>query len=161
PSKEQQARLAEEQARRAEDQALLGELMQDAWIHPLAGPRRRMPINHTAAFGAERPGDRPPECASGHCGVDVGGDVWGEAVHAVDDGVVEWVNRGPNEEHGGIFVKIAHRSGTLYSWYFHLAAVPRWVQPGVKITAGQVIGLVGDTGVKNSGPHLHFSMSVK
>ena len=143
-----------------EDEALLGELMHDAWIHPLAGPNRRMPTNHTAAFGAERPGERPPECVSGHCGVDVG-SAWGEPVHAVHDGVVDWVNRGPNEEHGGIFVKIAHRNGALYSWYFHLAAVPRWVQPGVKISAGQIIGLLGDTGVFKSPPHLHFSISVK
>jgi murein DD-endopeptidase MepM/ murein hydrolase activator NlpD len=144
----------------AADAALLEELARDAWIHPLAGPTRRMPTNHDAAFGALRPGDRPPECASGHCGVDIG-DTWGEPVHAVHDGVVEWVNRGPNEDHGGIFVKIAHRGGALYSWYFHLAAVPRWVQPGVKIKAGQVIALLGDTGVGHSGPHLHFSLSVK
>ncbi len=143
-----------------EDAALLVELMHDTWIHPLAGPRRRMPINHTAAFGADRGGVRPPECVSGHCGVDIG-NTWGEPVHAVHDGVVYWVNRGPNEEHGGIFVEIAHRDGTLHSWYFHLAAVPHWVQPGVKITAGQVIGLLGDTGVGPTGPHLHFSISVK
>ncbi len=143
-----------------EDAALLEELARDAWIHPLAGPTRRMPTNHDAAFGALRPGDRPPECASGHCGVDIG-DTWGEPVHAVHDGVVDWVNRGPNDEHGGIFVKIAHRGGSLYSWYFHLAAVPHWVQPGVKIKAGQVIALLGDTGVGRSGPHLHFSLSVK
>src|SRR6185503_16393402 len=49
------------------DEELLHELMQDAWIHPLAGPKRRMPINHTAAFGAERQGQPPPECLSGHC----------------------------------------------------------------------------------------------
>lgn len=145
----------------ARDEALVRELMQDAWIHPLAGPTRRMPINHTAAFGAERTGQPPPECLSGHCGVDVGGAVWGEPVHAVHDGVVAWVNRGPNEEHGGIFVKLAHRNGSLFSWYFHLAAVPRWITPGVRITAGQVIGLLGDTGVQRSGPHLHFAMTVK
>jgi murein DD-endopeptidase MepM/ murein hydrolase activator NlpD len=150
----------EELAQRAEDEALMRELVQDAWIHPLVGPRR-MPINHTAAFGAERPGERPPECVSGHCGVDVGGSIWGEQVHAVHEGVVDTVNRGPNDEHGGVFVRIAHRGGTLYTWYFHLAAVPRWIHPGVKVTVGQVIGLVGDTGVKNSGPHLHFAMSVK
>jgi murein DD-endopeptidase MepM/ murein hydrolase activator NlpD len=144
----------------AEDAALVQELARDAWIHPLAGPDRRMPRNHTGAFGALRPGERPPECISGHCGVDIG-HVWGEPVHAVHDGVVEWVNRGPNEEHGGIFVKIAHRGGALYSWYFHLAAVPRWVQPGVKVRAGQVVGLLGDTGVFHSEPHLHFSLSVK
>ena len=27
-----------------------------------------------------------------------------------------------------MYVKIAHRDGALFSWYFHLAAVPRWVQ---------------------------------
>lgn len=144
-----------------QDEELLRELMEDAWIHPLAGPQRRMPINHTAAFGAERQGQPPPECLSGHCGVDVGGATWGEPVHAVHDGVVAWVNRGPNEEHGGIFVKVAHRGGSLFSWYFHLAAVPRWIVPGVKVTVGQVIGLLGDTGVQRSGPHLHFAMTVK
>jgi hypothetical protein len=144
-----------------QDDELLHELMQDAWIHPLAGPKRRMPINHTAAFGAERQGQPPPECLSGHCGVDVGGAIWGEQVHAVHDGVVAWVNRGPNEEHGGVFVKIAHRGGALYSWYFHLAAVPRSIVPGVRVSAGQVIGLLGDTGVQHSGPHLHFAMTVK
>ena len=144
-----------------QDEELLHELMQDAWIHPLAGPQRRMPINHTAAFGAERQGQPPPECLSGHCGVDVGGATWGEPVHAVHDGVVAWVNRGPNEEHGGVFVKVAHRNGQLFSWYFHLAAVPRGIVPGVRVTAGQVIGLLGDTGVQHSGPHLHFAMTVK
>lgn len=144
-----------------EDEAVLHELMDDAWIHPLAGPHRRMPINHTAAFGAERQGQPPAECLSGHCGVDVGGATWGEPVHAVHDGVVDWVNRGPNEEHGGIFVKLAHRGGALFSWYFHLAAVPRWVVPGARVKLGQVVGLLGDTGVQHSGPHLHFAMTVK
>jgi murein DD-endopeptidase MepM/ murein hydrolase activator NlpD len=154
------ARSTEPDPRVLEDQAIAREILQDTWIHPLAGPSRRMPANHNGAFGAARAGERAPECVSGHCGVDIG-HVWGEPVHAVHDGVVDWVNRGPNEENGGVFVKIAHRNGTLFSWYFHLAAVPRWVQPGVKIAAGQVIGLLGDTGVKHSAPHLHFSLTVK
>jgi murein DD-endopeptidase MepM/ murein hydrolase activator NlpD len=145
---------------REEEQALLEELARDAWIHPLAGPARRMPINHYGAFGAAREGERPPECFSGHCGVDIG-RVWGEPVLAVHAGVVEWVNRGPNEDQGGIFVKIAHRDGTLFSWYFHLAAVPRSIQRGAVVRAGQIIGLIGDTGVKQPVPHLHFSLSVK
>jgi len=142
------------------EQVLVDELAHDAWIHPLAGPVRRMPSIPDAAFGALRPGERPPECVSGHCGVDIG-MAWGEPVHAVHDGVVDWVNRGPNDEHGGIFVKISHRDGTLYSWYFHLAAVPHWVQPGASVKLGQIIGLLGDTGVGRSGPHLHFSLTVK
>jgi hypothetical protein len=139
---------------------IIDELAHDAWIHPLAGPTRRMPIIPDAAFGALRPGERPPECVSGHCGVDLG-HTWGEPVHAAHDGVVDWVNRGPNDEHGGIFVKLSHRDGTLYTWYFHLAAVPHWVRPGARVKLGQVIGLLGDTGVGRSGPHLHFSLSVK
>jgi murein DD-endopeptidase MepM/ murein hydrolase activator NlpD len=142
------------------DAALTAELMHDAWIHPLAGPTRRMPRAHTGAFGAERGGERPPECVSGHCGVDVGSE-WGERVYAVHDGVIDFVNRGPNEERGGVFVRIAHRDGTLFSWYFHLAAVPRSIRPGLKVSAGTLIGLLGDTGVKHSAPHLHFALSVK
>jgi murein DD-endopeptidase MepM/ murein hydrolase activator NlpD len=155
------APAAPEEPPPSEDDELMSELMRDAWIHPLAGPRRRMPVNHTAAFGAERPRQPLPECVSGHCGVDVGGAIWGEPVHAVHDGVVAWVNRGPNEDHGGVFVKIAHRGGALHSWYFHLAAVPRGIVPGAEVTVGQVIGLLGDTGVQRSGPHLHFALTVK
>lgn len=142
------------------DAKLVDELSHDAWIHPLAGPSRRMPRNHNGAFGADRAGERPPECVSGHCGVDLG-YVWGERVFAVHEGVVDFVNRGPNEERGGVFVRIAHRDGTLYSWYFHLAAVPKSIRPGVKVQAGEMIGLVGDTGIKHSAPHLHFALSVK
>lgn len=150
----------EETARQQADEALLQELLQDAWIHPLAGPHRRMPANHTGAFGAVRVNAPPPECLQGHCGVDVG-SAWGEPIHAVHDGVIDWVNRGPNEENGGVFVKVAHRDGALFSWYFHLAAVPRWVKPGIKVKVGSVIGLLGDTGIKHSAPHLHFAMTVK
>lgn len=152
--------IGSEDPRRAADEALVLDLMHDAWLHPLAGPVRRMPISHNAAFGAVRAGDRPPECLSGHCGVDLGSE-WGEPVHVVHDGIVDTVNRGPNDEHGGIFVKVAHRGGTLYTWYFHLAAVPRWIRPGMAVKAGQMIGLLGDTGVFHSAPHLHFSISVK
>jgi murein DD-endopeptidase MepM/ murein hydrolase activator NlpD len=82
-------------------------------------------------------------------------------VRAAHEGIVDRVNRGPNEEHGGIYVRVAHRDGTVFTWYFHLAAVPRWITPGTKVEAGQIIGLLGDTGVKKSAPHLHFAMTVK
>jgi murein DD-endopeptidase MepM/ murein hydrolase activator NlpD len=139
----------------------LDEIAHDAWIHPLDGPVRRMPIRDARVFGAERPGDRPGECRGGHCGVDLGGEVWGEPIHAAHDGIVERVQRGPNEDHGGLYVSIAHRNGTIFTKYFHLAAIPRWIQPGVHVKMGEVIGLLGDTGVKRSTAHLHFAMSVK
>lgn len=137
------------------------EILRDVWLHPLAGPMRRMPSLDGAVFGAERPGERPPECKNGHCGVDIGGDVWGEPVLAVHDGVVDRVQRGPNDEHGGLYVRLSHRNGTVFTQYFHLAAIPRWIRVGRPVEAGEVIGLLGDTGVKESGPHLHFTISVK
>ncbi len=139
----------------------LAEIASDAWLHPLDGPMRRMPIRDARVFGAERPGDRPGECRGGHCGVDLGGEVWGEPVHAAHDGVVDRVQRGPNEEHGGLYVRLSHRGGTIFTQYFHLAAIPKWIQPGVKVKMGEVIGLLGDTGVKHSSAHLHFTVSVK
>jgi murein DD-endopeptidase MepM/ murein hydrolase activator NlpD len=139
----------------------LAEIATDAWIHPLDGPLRRMPIRDARTFGAERPGDRPAECRGGHCGVDLGGEAWGEPIHVVHDGVVDRVQRGPNEEHGGLYVRVAHRNGTIFSQYFHLAAIPRWIQPGLHVKMGDIIGLLGDTGVKRSTAHLHFTISVK
>ena len=139
----------------------MAEILRDVWLHPLAGPIRRMPRVDGAVFGAERPGDRSPECKNGHCGVDIGGDVWGEPVLAAHDGFVDRVQRGPNEDHGGLYVRLAHRNGTVFTQYFHLAAIPRSLIVGKKVNAGDVIGLLGDSGVRNSGPHLHFTISVK
>jgi murein DD-endopeptidase MepM/ murein hydrolase activator NlpD len=139
----------------------LSVIASDVWIHPLDGPARRMPISDSRVFGAERPGERPAECRNGHCGVDIGGEVFGEPVHAVHDGVIDRVQRGPNEDHGGLYVRIAHRDGTVFSQYFHLAAIPRRIHPGLAVKAGEVIGLVGESGVKHSTAHLHFTLSVK
>jgi murein DD-endopeptidase MepM/ murein hydrolase activator NlpD len=143
------------------DASLLAELGRDAWIHPLAGPVRRMPRVDSRVFGAVRPGERPAECRNGHCGVDLGGEIWGEHVHAVHDGVVDFVQRGANPDRGGEFVRLAHHDGTVFTQYFHLAAIPRGLERGVHVTSGEVIGLLGDTGVKDSAPHLHFAISVR
>jgi murein DD-endopeptidase MepM/ murein hydrolase activator NlpD len=143
------------------DPAALAALGRDTWIHPLAGPFRRMPIRDSRVFGAARPGDRPAECRNGHCGVDLGGEIWGEHVHAVHDGVVDWVKRGVNPDRGGQFVRLSHRGGTVFTQYFHLAAIPRGLERGSIVKSGDVIGLLGDTGVKESGPHLHFTIAVR
>jgi murein DD-endopeptidase MepM/ murein hydrolase activator NlpD len=141
--------------------SLLAALGRDAWVHPLSGPVRRMPRSDSRVFGADRPGHRAIECRNGHCGVDLGGEIWGEHVHAAHDGVIDFVQRGPNEEHGGSFVRLSHRDGTIFTMYFHLAAIPRALERGMRVKGGDVIGLVGDTGVKESPPHLHFSISVR
>ena len=112
-------------------------------------------------FGAVRPGNRAVECRNGHCGVDLGGEIWGEHIRAVHDGVVDFVRRGPNAQHGGQFVRISHRGGTVFTQYFHVAAIPRRIERGVVVKGGDVVGLLGDTGVKDSAPHLHFSISIR
>src|SRR4051812_47128440 len=141
--------------------SLLEALGRDAWVHPLSGPFRRMPRSDSRVFGAVRPGNRPIECRNGHCGVDLGGEMFGEHVHAVHDGVVDFVQRGLNPDRGGRFVRISHRNGTLFTQYFHLAAIPRELHRGSVVKAGDVIGLLGDSGVKESAPHLHFAMSIR
>ena len=82
-------------------------------------------------------------------------------MHAVHDGVVDWVQRGPNQERGGSFVRLSHRNGTVFTQYFHLAAIPRGLERGTPVKGGDVIGLLGDTGVKESEPHLHFAISIR
>lgn len=107
------------------------------------------------------PGSRPIECRNGHCGVDLGGELFGEHVHAVHDGIVDYVQRGANPDRGGRFVRLSHRHGTLFTQYFHLAAIPRGLERGMVVKAGDVVGLVGDSGVKTSAPHLHFALSIR
>ena len=135
-------------------------LADGAWLHPLQGPKRRMPIRASRAFGAYRPGSRPAECRAGHCGLDLGGERWGEPVLAVQDGVVERVIRDPGAN-GGRYVWLAHRDGTVFTHYFHLAAIPPDLREGQEVRRGQTIGLLGASGVKHSGPHLHFTVAVK
>ena len=138
----------------------MSEISGDRWLHPLPGPIRRMPARDTRVFRAGRDGHRPGECGSGHCGIDIGGEMWGEQVFAVHDGVVDRVVREVRNG-AGLYVRLAHRDGTVFSQYMHLAAIPRHIREGAKVRAGDVVGLVGDTGVRDSFAHLHFSLSVK
>jgi hypothetical protein len=131
----------------------------DLWMHPLAGPVRRMPIRNTRRFGAPRDGLRPDACRSGHCGIDIG-EVKGEVVFAAHDGVVERV---VDDDTGneGRYVRLNHRGGTLTTSYMHLDSVRAGIHPGVPVKAGDPLGTVGDTGVFHSGPHLHFQIGVR
>ena len=131
-----------------------------SWTHPLPGPARRAPIADDRRFN---PGGI---CrTSGACGVRLGGQLWGEHVYAVLDGVVDRTQGGGNDDHGGGYVRIAHFGGMVFTHYYHLAAVPRGVRRGARVGAGDVIGLVGDTGTRDEAPasraHLHFAFSIR
>jgi murein DD-endopeptidase MepM/ murein hydrolase activator NlpD len=95
---------------------------------------------------------------------------FGAEVHAVADGTVVFVRDGraedtPNEppttlqgpiDYGGneVFLEIAPG---VYAFYAHFQPGSIRVQAGEAVTAGQVLGLLGNTG-NSSAPHLHFAL---
>lgn len=85
-----------------------------------------------------------------HAGIDISAPL-GSKVLATAGGVVSEVGFGKGL---GKYVKIHHEDDS-YSIYGHLgrATVPE----GKKVSAGQVIGMIGMTG-RTTGPHLHFGI---
>lgn len=132
----------------------------DLWVHPLRGPVRRLPERSGRRFGAERDHDSPESCGQGHCGVDLG-ELKGEPVLAVHNGVVEKVVRFEIDERSGKYIRLLHYGGRVITSYMHLDSIAAELQPGMHVRAGEVIGTVGDSGVKNSGPHLHFTFATR
>jgi hypothetical protein len=136
------------------------------WIYPLPGPARRAPTASNGIpdrkLGPAAPGSKPAYCRDdGRCSVDVGGELWGEHVYAVQDGVVERVQRGADDSRAGEYVVLAHFGGYVFTKYFHLAAIPLGLAPGVHVRAGEIIGLLGDTGSDHPSRHLTFALSIR
>ena len=102
-----------------------------------------------------------------HTGVDIPAEP-GTPVLAVADGKVEWAGYGlyrrvqgdPSDPYG-LAVVIRHdfsfQNEQLYTVYGHLQEID--VIRGQRVTMGEQIGLVGQTG-KVTGPHLHFEVRV-
>ncbi len=132
-----------------------------AWFHPLAGPRRALPVSEGRRFGAARPQPRPTECELGHCGVDLGTTI-GEPVFASFDGVVERIERDDLAgERAGRYVRIGHKGGTVVTRYIHLDTIRADLHEGQSIKGGELVGRLGASGIHNSGPHLHFALSLR
>lgn len=87
-----------------------------------------------------------------HGGLDLAAPL-GTPIHAVTDGVVE--EAGPASGYGN-WIQIKADDGTI-TMYGHMAASGVLVSKGQKVTAGDVIGLVGSEGF-STGPHLHFEV---
>jgi murein DD-endopeptidase MepM/ murein hydrolase activator NlpD len=85
-----------------------------------------------------------------HAGVDFGA-ARGSPIVAVAGGTVVFAGR-----HGGHgnFVRLDHGGG-LATGYGHMSRIA--VSPGTRVSAGQVIGYVGSTGL-STGPHLHYEV---
>lgn len=83
------------------------------------------------------------------------------------NGTIDEVNRVDNwsgktnlgADRGGLFVSIIGDDGVRY-YGSHLRSIVSTIQPGVVVTAGQILGQVGATGsAKGTHPHLHFGIS--
>jgi len=88
-----------------------------------------------------------------HYGVDFAGKL-GESVFAAGDGIVKSVNK---NAFFGKTISINHGQSTE-TFYAHLQSTN--VQEGQKVTRGQIIATIGNTGL-TTGPHLHYEIMTR
>ncbi|MFT3796979.1 M23 family metallopeptidase [Microbacterium sp.] len=95
---------------------------------------------------------------AGHKGTDYMADRY-TPIYSIADGVV--IESSETSNGWGVYVKIAHNIGgnTVTSLYAHMSYGTRRVVVGDTVTAGQLIGQVGDTG-RAYGTHLHLEIYV-
>lgn len=135
------------------DQDELSEVLKIETPEKLWSGKFLMPIKGrmTSAFGTYRlyNGKRLGD----HRGTDIGGNPVGAKIKAANSGVVVFSKLLPTI---GSVIVINHGQGVC-SVYMHMSKT--LVSVGEKIVKGQIIGLVGNTGL-STGPHLHFGVSV-
>lgn len=102
----------------------------------------------TSPFGKRKNGDKTED----HKGVDIASEK-GSPVFAVTEGEIITAENDPSY---GNYIVISHKDGvkTLYAHCDSLC-----VQKGDKVSAGQKIALVGETGDAD-GAHLHFELII-
>jgi murein DD-endopeptidase MepM/ murein hydrolase activator NlpD len=139
---------------------------------PLLSPLEGVPRVASSGPGEDRAGGKRR-----HRGLDIVAQV-GEPVRAVADGTVMFAGANipgaprdsiPPERiaryrwrqlgAGGIYVCLEHaHERHIVSCYMHLDTYS--ISEGETVTAGQIIGRVGRTGVQVSPPHLHFELRI-
>ena len=116
------------------------------WNQLVDGPG----VTRTSGFGYRKP--PKPGASSLHLGIDIvqraAGGINRKPMRAMGDGVA---TSGRNRGHGN-FITIDHGDGFV-TFYAHLHSI---VKTG-RVRAGEVIGLVGSTGV-STGAHIHFEV---
>lgn len=123
-----------------------GEVQNSGWVRPAAG------------WISSWFGNRGGLCANGYCtgsghrGIDFATGCW-SPIYAAASGRVVWVG-----ESGawGNYVKVDHGGGII-TGYAHIAPGGYAVSYGQRVSAGQVIAHVGNTGA-STGCHLHFEV---
>jgi len=122
---------------------------QKLWSGPFLWP---VPEVIVSPFGIRRSYNGGP-VSSFHQGTDLAADE-GVPVVAGNSGRVAYVGSGPTH---GNSVLIDHGDG-VFSGYNHLSAFN--VQVGQMVNKGDVVGLVGSTGMA-TGPHVHWEIIVR
>ena len=89
-----------------------------------------------------------------HTGVDYAAPA-GTRIRATGDGVIESI--GSQGGYGNVVV-MRHNSG-ITTWYAHMSAFARSLTRGTRVSQGDIIGYVGQTGWA-TGPHLHYEFRI-
>src|SRR3990170_7541868 len=89
-----------------------------------------------------------------HKGVDYGAPT-GTRVKATGDGVVEFIGR----QSGYGNVVVLRHGGGIMTTYGHLSRFANGVRKGARVSQGELVGFVGQTGWA-TGPHLHYEFRV-
>lgn len=83
-------------------------------------------------------------------------------VHAIDDGIVKYVNRVARRSNYGLYAVVEHwwSGSPFYSLYAHLKSVD--VETGQEVERGQTVGRMGYTGVgiNRRRAHVHFEINL-
>ena len=111
------------------------------------------PVNlatYTSGFGVRS--DPFRGSAAMHAGIDLAGPM-GTPIYATADGIVD---RAEWSGGYGNMVEIEHGKG-LQTRFGHLSRM--LVQPGQRVTRGQMIALMGSTG-RSTGSHLHYEVRI-
>jgi murein DD-endopeptidase MepM/ murein hydrolase activator NlpD len=123
---------------RSADKLLMRRPVRDGWLRSPFGMLRHPILGYTSM----------------HTGVDWEAPL-GSPIVAAGAGTIE--TAGWNGSNGET-VRVRHDGGYATT-YAHLAKITDGLKPGVQVERGQVIGLVGSTGV-STGPHLHYEVLV-
>src|SRR5699024_5905295 len=87
-----------------------------------------------------------------HAGIDIAAKV-GTKIYATAAGIVKQAGR--DGTYGNLVVV---DNGYGYETYFaHMSAIAKGIEPGTKVKRGEVLGLVGQTGL-TTGPHVHYEV---
>jgi murein DD-endopeptidase MepM/ murein hydrolase activator NlpD len=97
-----------------------------------------------------------PRGQGAHQGIDIMADRNTPLV-AVDDGAISKLSRAETGL-GGIYVWLRRADGVQY-YYAHMESVAEGLEIGSRISVGQVLGAVGNSGdARSAPPHLHFEI---